>query len=104
MNKKIRLPEDIDTVIEVLQLYNDSKRKGNNKSIDEYDSPGAIRKELSKEVDREGYDVAELVGQDGVFKLYRIDDWDQGQICFSDSGWCVRHQNNLTNMSRHFLW
>ena len=97
INGVIRLPEDIETTKEVLIKYNESKQKGQTKPIDSYDHPGAIAKELDlyKDKDKDKGNIynenAKLIDEDGEFKLYRIDNWDQGEICFADSGWCVQH-------------
>ena len=95
LDGKIRLPEDIETTRETLQKYNEAKQHGQTKPIDEYNSPGNLSKDLDLYSDKkEGYDAnATLIDQDDEFKLYRIDDWDQGSICFADSGWCVQHEN-----------
>jgi len=95
LNDKIRLPEDINTTKEALILYNKAKQSGSVKPITDYQSPGEIRQDFDEtdiEATDDQYNVAELVDQHNGFKMYKIDNWDQGKICFADSGWCVKDQ------------
>jgi len=104
LNGKIILPEDIETTKEALTIYNKAKQDGPVKSASEYDSPGQIRREIENNVTNLNYDVAELVDQDGEFKMYRIDDYDtQGKICFENSGWCVQHKNHFLEYGPPFF-
>lgn len=95
LNNKIRLPEDIETVRSALEKYSIEKSRGKiNKNIEDFDSPGGLRLALNDENgDSESYDKnATLIDTDGEFKLYRIDTWEQGLVCFKDSGWCVQNK------------
>ena len=97
LNGKIRLPEDIETTREALTIYNNAKQQGQTKPVSEYGSPGEIRREHESESDdpNDYGNIAELVAQDGEYKMYRIDDYDQGKICFADSGWCVKDEEHF---------
>jgi len=94
LNGKIRLPEDIETTKEALKIYNKAKQLGDTPNVSEFNSPGDILRKFKEEKEGSDYDnVAKLVGTDGEYKMYRIDNWDEGKVCFADSGWCVRNEN-----------
>lgn len=104
INGKIRLPEDISTVADILKKYQDAKNnQGFNGDINDFSSPGELRKVLQQETGRDGYDIAELEATHGDYKLYRIRDWDQGRICFADSGWCVQHEGTFEGYGPPFF-
>jgi hypothetical protein len=96
IHKKIRLPEDGTTVRDVLMKYIEHKNK--LKDISHYSSPGEIRKAVEdiegEKKENKDYEAnAFLEFTEGNMKVYRISTWEQGKICFADSGWCVQQQN-----------
>jgi hypothetical protein len=105
IHKKIRLPEDQSTIREVLLKYIEYKNK--LKDISHYSSPGEIRKDIERiegeKADSLDYKAnAHLDFTQGNLKVYRIDDWNQGKICFADSGWCVQEQTEFDNYQPPF--
>ena len=99
INNKIRLPEDIDTVSEILSKANDLvNNKGVKLDINNYDSPGDLRKDVNEKlgvVEKGTYDYLELVDQIPGFKLYKVNSWEEGERAFKDSGWCVQRKNHF---------
>lgn len=101
----IALPEDIDTTREALEIYLKAKQSGPVDSMSEFDNPGAIRMEYADaETDSDKYsNAAELVDTIGEYKLYRIDNYEQGAICFKDSGWCVQQEEYFNDYRPPFF-
>jgi hypothetical protein len=101
INNKIKLPEDIDTVSEVLGKANDLvNNKGVKLDINNYESPGDLRKDVNDKlgvVEKGAYDYLELVNQIPGYKLYKVDSWEEGKVAFKDSGWCVQRKNHFNN-------
>lgn len=98
-NGVIRLPEDVETTNDTLTKYSYYRNNVGTfpdgekvKSIDQYESPGRIREHINVETEGK-YDIAKLVMTHGLFKVYEIDNWETGRICFADSGWCVQNQD-----------
>jgi hypothetical protein len=99
INNKIKFPEDIKTVSEVLGKANDLvNNKGVKLDINNYESPGDLRKDVNEKlgvVEKGAYDYLELVDQIPGFKLYKINNWEEGEIAFKDSGWCAQHKEHF---------
>ena len=101
INNKIKLPEDIDTVSEVLGKANDLiNNKGVKLDVNSYNSPGDLRNDVNEKlgvVEKGTYDYLELVDQIPGFKLYKVNSWEEGKVAFKGSGWCVKHKNHFNN-------
>jgi len=102
-NGSIKFPEDVDTTHNAMNKYLKNHKKIpdlKNTPITDYDSPGKAMKAIDAYVsdgpdDDQGlkYDnLAEKVGSENGYTMYRIDNYDQGRVCFADSGWCVQDE------------
>ena len=88
-------PEDIEVTHDLLAKY-EKLPAGSKKPIDQYKSFSDLYDDISDDEEERSYgDVAELVAEEGRFKMYRIDNWEQSEFCFKDSGWCVRYKENF---------
>lgn len=96
--------EDSENMYNVLKKY---KELANNnlklpkKAIDYY-SPGDMMNDIEKVApdsipgDATQY-PGKIIGKHENYLLRQIDTWEEAEICFKDSGWCVQHKEYFEN-------
>lgn len=94
----IIFPEDIQTVSETLNKYNELANTGKIKQpLTDFRTPGDLREKIDEilGIDKNPNEYpVEVVATNGNIKLYRINKFDaEGDICFANSGWCVQHKH-----------
>lgn len=103
LDRSVTFPEDIEKVNEILTKYQHARNnEGFRKDIGQFKTYSDLAKELL-DIEGVGYNTAELVETSGDYKLYKISNFDQGKICFADSGWCVQHEHAFDEYNPPFF-
>lgn len=98
-----RLREDAENMQRTLKKFKELQHQQIKlpKKAVEYSSPGEMMADIEKLSpslsvdDLKSQYPGEVVAVDGNFILRKISTWEDAEICFKDSGWCVQHKNHF---------
>jgi hypothetical protein len=100
-NDSIIFPEDTQKVRALIQQYRDRKTRGEILDpIEEFKMFGDLYVYLKENEEAQEYgEYLDLVGESGLWRVYKISEWPQAQKALKDSSWCVKHFPNFDSNS-----